>query len=242
MSTRFLASVSNVEEAATVLAAGADIIDIKDPFRGALGAVDPLITEAIVKDVAGRVMTSATVGDLPMHVPCLSRALDAVKMTGIDIIKVGVFTQTLPADILQLIERYTASGNRIVLVLFADLKPRLDDFTLLANAGVYGVMLDTSDKTQGSLRTILDDTVLNRFIRQAQHSGLLTGLAGSLALSDIQSLLKISPDYIGFRGALCSDNHRINSIDIQAVHTIRAMIPSHEFVVPEIQNPMFSVN
>ena len=36
--TRMLASVTGPEEAEIVLAGGADLVDLKDPSRGALGA------------------------------------------------------------------------------------------------------------------------------------------------------------------------------------------------------------
>lgn len=227
--TRFLASVSNVNEATSILAAGADIIDIKDPRKGALGAVDAQVTRSIVKNVTGRAMTSATIGDLPMQASCIAHAMDNVNDTGVDIIKVGVFAEAIPAEILQLIEKYTNDSCRIVLVFFADMKPQLEDFSMIADAGVYGVMLDTADKTKGSLRTILDDRILQRFVRQARFHGLLTGLAGSLKAADIIPLLQIRPDYLGFRGALCDQHLRNNTIDMQSACNIRAMIP----VVPE---------
>lgn len=212
-----------------MLAAGADIIDIKDPARGALGAVEPQVMHAIVKSVAGRTMTSATIGDLPMEAPRIAHAVDSVMSAGVDIIKVGVFADVIPAQILQLIRHYTNDGCRIVLVFFADLKPQLDDFPVIAEAGVYGVMLDTADKTKGSLRTILDDRLLKRFVGQAQAQGLLTGLAGSLKTADIRPLLQIRPDYLGFRSALCDQQQRNNTIDMQSALGIRAMIP----VTPE---------
>lgn len=240
--TKFLASVSNPLEAATILAAGADIIDIKDPLKGALGAVVPVLVTDIVKRVSGRVMTSATIGDLPMEAACISGAVENMQATGVDIIKVGVFADSVPADILQLIKKYTARDCRIVLVFFADLKPQLEDFSGLAEAGVYGVMLDTADKTKGSLRTIINDNVLKYFIRQARACGLLTGLAGSLKLADIQPLLKLGPDYLGFRSALCDKHQRNNTIDMQAAHNVRAMIPVHEYDECKDQNFMLSVN
>jgi len=240
--TKFLASVSNPLEAATILAAGADIIDIKDPLKGALGAVVPVVVTDIVKRVSGRVMTSATIGDLPMKAACISGAVENMQTTGVDIIKVGVFADSVPADILQLIKKYTAKDCRIVLVFFADLKPQLEDFSVLAEAGVYGVMLDTADKTKGSLRAIINDNVLKYFIRQARACGLLTGLAGSLKLADIQPLLKLGPDYLGFRSALCDKHQRNNTIDMQAAHNVRAMIPLHNISESENQGLLLSVN
>jgi dihydroneopterin aldolase len=240
--TKFLASVSSLQEAATILAAGADIIDIKDPLKGALGAVETLVVKEIVQRVSGRVTTSATIGDLPMEAASISGAIANMQTTGVDIIKVGVFADSVPADILQVIRKYTEKHCRIVLVFFADLKPQLEDFSEVANAGVYGVMLDTADKTKGSLRTIMNDSGLKYFINRARACGLITGLAGSLKLTDIQPLLKLDPDFLGFRSALCDKNQRNNLIDMQAAHNVRAMIPVLENDEFKDRNLLLSMN
>lgn len=240
--TKMLASVSNLQEAVTILASGADIIDIKDPHKGALGAVDPVVSKEIVQRVSGSVMTSATIGDLPMEKTCIATAIESIWTTGVDIIKVGIFADTVPADVLQVIRQYAVNGCRIVLVFFADLNPQLDDFTEMADAGILGVMLDTSDKKRGSLRTILNDRILENFVRQGQITGLMTGLAGSLKLADIQPLLKLNPDYLGFRSALCDKHQRESTIDMQAAHNVRAMIPLLEIVESGKQDLMLSVN
>ena len=52
--TRFLVSVRDVAETETALAAGADIIDLKDPAKGALGALDPAAIASCVMRIAGR--------------------------------------------------------------------------------------------------------------------------------------------------------------------------------------------
>ena len=240
--TRFLASVSNPQEAVTLLAAGADILDIKDPGKGALGAVETEIAVQIVDKVAGTIITSATIGDLPMDAVLVSCAINNMRATGVDIIKVGIFAHEIPAEILKVLKTYAQAGSKIVLVFFADMKPVLNNFVSLAEAGVYGVMLDTSDKTKGSLRTILDDKTLEYFVKQTQSAGLMTGLAGSLKLADIQPLLKLNPDYLGFRSALCDKHQRESTIDIQAAHNVRAMIPLHEIVESGKQELMLSVN
>ena len=65
--TLFLASVRDPAEAELALAAGADIVDLKDPGQGALGAVAPGVIAACVAAIAGRAPVSATIGDLPMN-------------------------------------------------------------------------------------------------------------------------------------------------------------------------------
>ena len=223
--TRYLASVSNLHEAATILAAGADIIDIKDPNKGALGAVDIFTASEIVKNIGNRAITSATIGDLPMDPHCISQAIKNMRPTGVDIIKVGVFSRTVPSELLYELKRHAKDNCCLVLVFFADMQPQLDDFSAISAAGIYGVMLDTANKTKGSLRTILNDSKLGEFIKQVQSCGLMAGLAGSLHLSDIQPLLKLHPDYLGFRSALCDQHMRKNRINIHAAHNIRALIP-----------------
>jgi len=56
--TRMLASVTGVEEAEIALSGGVDIVDLKDPAAGALGAVATDAVRRTVAFVAGRAETS----------------------------------------------------------------------------------------------------------------------------------------------------------------------------------------
>lgn len=229
---RMLASVANVQEANSLLSVGVDILDIKDPRKGALGAVAVGSVSAIVHAVSGQVPASATIGDLPMHPHLIDKGLMEMRATGVDIVKVGIFAAEITSPVLDVFHKHAQAGARIVLVFFADLKPVLNDFTHLADAGIYGVMLDTADKIKGSLRTIMTNDELDEFVKQARSSGLLTGLAGSLKLADIQPLLKLMPDYLGFRGALCSGGQRQRTIDVHAARKVRSMIPVISYPSP----------
>ena len=60
--TLMLASVTGPEEAETAIAGGADIIDLKDPARGALGAVEPEVVRRSVAAIGGRRLVSAVAG------------------------------------------------------------------------------------------------------------------------------------------------------------------------------------
>ena len=223
--TRMLASVANVQEAKSLLSVGVDILDIKDPRKGALGAVAVRSVAEIVNTVSGQVPASATIGDLPLQPDLIDKGLTGMRATGVDIVKVGIFAAEITAPVLDVIRKHAQAGARIVLVFFADLKPVLNDFTYLADAGLYGVMLDTAGKTGGSLCSIMEENVLRSFVHRSRAQGLLTGLAGSLQVSDIQPLLGLQPDYLGFRGALCSGGQRQMAIDVHAARKVRALIP-----------------
>ena len=225
MNTGMLASVATIEEARTVLAAGVDIIDLKNPANGVLGAVDHDVARRVVEHVAQRKLVSATIGDLPMQPGLIAQAIAQMSATGVDIVKVGIFSGNLPGEFLKIIEKQAQSGIKIVLVMFADLSFQPLDIEKLADTGVMGIMLDTANKESGSLRTILDDNQLMLFVKQVQDIGLMAGLAGSLRLDDISPLLALKPDYLGFRGALCQELQRVAMIDALAVRRIRSMIP-----------------
>ena len=76
--TRMLASVTGPAEAETAVAGGADIIDLKDPSRGALGAVPVATVARTVIAIRGRRETSAVTGDLPMQPELVAAAARAM--------------------------------------------------------------------------------------------------------------------------------------------------------------------
>ena len=223
--TGFLASVSSLEEAQLVRAQGADVIDLKDPARGALGALDEDSVRAIASLPDKNTLLSATVGDLPVYAAELETAVIGMHACGVDIVKVGVFDRTISPFMLSVLHRLTGRGISIVLVFFAELYPPDIDFKRLRRGGITGVMLDTCEKDNRNLRDKLDDETLAEFVDKAGRTGLITGLAGSLTREDISPLLHINPDYLGFRGALCKQRRRTSQLDGANVADIRKLIP-----------------
>jgi dihydroneopterin aldolase len=210
-----LASVASADEAEIALDAGADIIDLKDPTRGALGALPAAIIGEAVARVVGRRTTSATAGDLAMIPSVVDEAVARIGGLGVDIVKVGLFPGGDRHACLDALARHAERGMRLVAVMFADRSP---DFDLI------GAMLDTADKRGGGLRRHLDDRALGEFVRRARACGLMSGLAGSLCLADIAPLLPLAPDYLGFRGALCAAG-RDSRLDPERLRAVRAAIP-----------------
>lgn len=220
--TGFLASVTSVEEAQMVIDV-ADIIDLKSPAEGALGALPHATVEAVVRFVDGRKPVSATIGDLPMSPQILHDAVAGMARTGVDIVKVGFFGLDHHADCAMALSSLATQCN-IVAVMFADQKPEFSLIPVLADAGFHGVMLDTADKSAGGLRRWLDDPAIQQFVDMAGAADLLTGLAGSLRLEDILPLSEIRPDYLGFRGALCRNHVRRSVLEREKVITIAELL------------------
>lgn len=211
--TGWLASITGVEEARLVLAAGASLIDCKNPMAGALGALPADIVATVVREVAGRAPVSATVGDFPdMDPAAVADAVGHMSETGVDYVKIGLFPSPNRAGCLAALAAI-AGRQPLVAVLFADREPDFGLIPRLAELGFAGVMLDTAGKNSGGLTSHLSPAALTEFVCRARREGLLTGLAGSLRLADIDRLLPLEPDYLGFRGALCREHVRVAGLD-----------------------------
>jgi dihydroneopterin aldolase len=210
-------------EAETALIAGADIIDLKDPALGALGAVDLDTTRRVVDLIAGRLPVSATIGDLPMQPEGIRDAVVERASCGVDYVKFGLFPGGEPQACFKAL-RPIALRTRLILVLFADAMPTFDAVTAAAEMDAAGIMLDTADKHSGSLLNHLDASGIASFVAHAKAQGLMVGLAGSLKAEDVPDLLTLAPDLLGFRGALCR-GRRSASLDPASCASIRALIP-----------------
>lgn len=216
----FLASVTNAGEAEIALAGGADIIDCKNPASGALGALSTDTVRKIVQRVEQQLPVSATVGDLPARPDILTKAAAEMAATGVDIVKIGFFGDEDPRRAIEALGVARSAPVRLVAVLMADRDP---DFSLLAElaaAGFEGAMLDTADKSAGGLTSVISHGRLDDFVRLARSSGLFAGLAGSLREDDIPLLLRLEPDMLGFRGALCTGG-RSHAIEPGRVGSVR---------------------
>jgi uncharacterized protein (UPF0264 family) len=222
--TLFLASVRDAAEAEMALACGADIIDLKDPSQGALGAVSLETIASTVRSVAGRVPVSATIGDLPLEKATMGNAVRRTAATGLDFVKLGLFPG-LETEASTSLLASEASRARLILVIFADALPGFDAVKAAAKLGAAGVMLDTMGKAAGSLLNHLRLEVLAGFVTAAKAERLTVGLAGSLRAKHVPALLTLRPDLLGFRGALCRGESREAPFDPVAAAAIRALIP-----------------
>jgi uncharacterized protein (UPF0264 family) len=223
--TKFLASVNDPAEALTALASGADIIDLKDASRGALGALAPTAIAQCIAAVSGRAKLSATVGDLPMTPDLVRDAVLATAATGVDYVKLGLFQGGDPATCLGMLAD-EAKDVPLILVVFADAPPGFDAIGAAARFGATGIMLDTANKDG---RSLLDHLPLDRladFVAAARANRLVAGLAGSLRAANVPALVELKPDLLGFRGALCANGARGGSLESSACAAIRALVPA----------------
>ncbi|MCQ3923280.1 MAG: hypothetical protein DPW12_03610 [Rhodocyclaceae bacterium] len=227
----FLASVRDCREALSAAALGADILDLKEPRHGALGAVAHDEQRAALATLAAlganRPAVSATVGDLPLEATSLAAAIRATAATGVDIVKFGVFARgaEAAAGLRALGRALRDEAIALVAVLPADQLSGIGEILDLARrafaeCGVAGVMLDTAAKSRGSLPELLAQRELARFVAAAHAAGRFAGLAGSLRAEHIEPLAATGADLLGFRGALCVGD-RAAALDPAAFRAVR---------------------
>lgn len=219
--TGMLASVSKLDEALRILNFEVDIVDLKQPSQGALGALDTMTVSRIVKAINGQCPVSATVGDLPMIPEIIVSAVTDMAATGVDYIKIGFFPGGDWQGTLDALTPLTQAGLALIGVLFADAAPDATRLSAFKQAGFKGVMLDTMDKSLGSLPHVLPDDAIAAFVDKCAELKLLCGLAGSLRAEDVSDLLRHKPDYLGFRGALCRRHDRTSHLDDDAILAVK---------------------
>ena len=227
--TKMLASVNGIEEAEIAMEGGADIIDLKDPKAGALGAVSTEIVRQTVNAIAGRRAVSAVCGDLPMEPGVILAKVEEVAATGVDYVKIGFFPSENAAACAEALAPL-AKNTKLIAVLFADLGPNLELLQVLAKHGFHGAMVDTANKAGGRLFDHMPPERALDFVSRCKALSLTIGLAGSLEAPDIPRLLPFGPSFLGFRGALCGEGHRTHAIDAAAVRQIRSLIPEERKV------------
>jgi uncharacterized protein (UPF0264 family) len=222
MMVQLLVSVRDVDEALLAAGAGADLIDLKEPADGALGALAPERIAQIVSVLRLRypgLRISATTGDLPAQQAAeILRRVARVAACGVDYVKVGVWPTAFAPALLDVL---AAGPGCIVPVLVAD--DGVDQALVvhaLERQAFPALMVDTAEKRRGSLLQRVPLTALAAFIGAVRSRGVLAGLAGSLRAEDAPALRALAPDFAGFRGAV-SRGERTGTLDPGLVRELR---------------------
>ena len=233
--TGILISVRNSVEVEVAHRGGADIIDIKEPSRGSLGAPDLDTACEIAGQLRDRLPVSLALGELIDHVQPVSTETGGLSIrqwkqipSSFSFAKVGLSRcRTIPrwkdfwAEALEKIP----NGVRRVAVAYADWQdagaPEIECVMEFgAELGCRAVLLDTHHKGNGTLLDHLDLASLSRFIRLAHSRNMVMVLGGSIDLPAIQSLLTLAPDYLAVRTAACRGGQRNGEIDVNRVRQL----------------------
>jgi uncharacterized protein (UPF0264 family) len=216
---RLLVSPMNIEEARAAMAGGADILDVKNPKEGSLGANFPWAIREVASLAKGKVPVSATIGDLDYKPGTASLAALGAAVSGADYIKaglLGVKTADQAADMLVNIVRAVKDFDRrkrVVASAYSDfgrvgsISPMLL-VDVAKSSGADVVMVDTAIKDGRSTFEFMSEQELSKFISAGQGLGLEVAIAGTIGFQDLDLLKRLNPDIIGVRGIVCGGDRR----------------------------------
>jgi uncharacterized protein (UPF0264 family) len=220
---QLLISVRSRVEALQAARNGADLIDLKEPSNGALGALPLATVREIVAALRGEgcaQTVSATVGDPPFVHEDLAARVAALAACGVDLVKVGVERDAAARALLDALAALATPHLGLVPVFIAD---RGLDPALVAQAAALpfaALMADTADKRGGSLFERVGEASLRGFIACARSARRRVGLAGALRFEHLERLAVLGPDFAGFRGAVCA-GEREGALDGARVRELR---------------------
>lgn len=232
---QLLISVVNSEEAQSAASGGADIVDVKNPSEGALGANFPHIIQSVRRHTPTELPVSVAIGDAPNRPGATALAALGAAYSGAQFVKVGLYgTKTtqqavfLLEGVCRAVRDYDAT-IKIIAAAYADAHkigafPVQDAPAVAIEAGADGCMLDTAGKDGDSLFSYLGDDALRQFVQNCHKGGLVCALAGSLSKEDIPRISAIGPDIIGFRTAACEGDRVSGIIKRQQVEHLKTLI------------------
>src|SRR5262245_19700394 len=224
-----LVSVRSAAEALAALDGGADLIDVKEPSRGPLGAADRNVVEQVVLAVGGRVPVSVALGEWAEY---SSGPLPA----GVSFAKWGLsgLADSFPRAVRAV--RNHGGGGLPVLVAYADHEragsPPVERLVGAAcELSFPAFLIDTAVKDGATLLDYLNPLTLAQLRSRLAASGVRVAFAGSLDLVASRHLRPLAPDWFAVRGAACVGG-RDGPVAADQVRQLRTLISGLRTPVP----------
>jgi uncharacterized protein (UPF0264 family) len=226
---QLLVSPSTIDEAKHSVAA--DIIDVKRPAEGSLGANFPWVIREI-KTLLAKPL-SAAIGDFDYKPGSAALAAYGAACAGADFVKIGLAFdgQERARDVIAAVVRAVKDEfpqKYVVIAAYSDYQ-RMHSISpfemapIAAECGADFAMVDTGIKDRQSTFAFMDEETLRSFTDTNGKLGLGTALAGAFKFEDIDALKRINPDIIGVRGMVCGGD-RNATVQEALIKTALAMI------------------
>jgi uncharacterized protein (UPF0264 family) len=206
---QLLVSPSSIEEARK--SGAADIIDVKKPSEGSLGANFPWVIREIKS--FSKKPVSAAIGDFDYRPGGAALAAYGAACAGADYIKIGLAFdgEEKAYDMIRAVVRAVKEEfpkKKVVIASYSDFErlhtiPPFTMAPIAAECGADFAMVDTGIKDRQSTFAFMNEDQLRSFTDRNRKLGLGTAVAGALKFEDIDALKRINPDIIGVRGMVC---------------------------------------
>lgn len=226
---RLLVSVRDGSEVPDAIAGGGDIIDVKEPLAGPLGAPSPECVRSVANCLGRQRPLSVAVGELVDLDRLDLEALLAIEPASY--FKIGLSSVAQDRRLWEAFEAFCVRVRRVaapVAVAYADWRaaascaPR-EVLDRGYDAGCRTFLIDTYQKNGRDLWAELEPTELRELVDYAHQLGGEIAVAGSLALTNVAWARMAGADIVGVRGAACREG-RNSRIDAECVRRIATQL------------------
>jgi (5-formylfuran-3-yl)methyl phosphate synthase len=229
---RLLVSVTDADEARIAVEAGVDIVDVKNPAEGSLGAPRPGVIGRVREVVPPERPVSAAIGDLPGLPGTAALAALGAARSGAAYVKVGLWGTSGTDEavaVLLAVREAVDRGAAVVAAAYADAErvsgrplPPGEVVEAARRAGVGGCLLDTAVKDGRGLFEWFTPQALEALVGEGHAAGLEMALAGALRVEDLSLVRATGADIAGVRAAACRDGRRTAPLDAERIGRLRA--------------------
>ncbi len=226
---QLLVSPSSIDEARH--SGAADIIDVKRPSEGSLGANFPWVIREIKS--FSKKPVSVAIGDFDYKPGSAALAAYGAACSGADYVKIGLAFegQEQAREVIRAVVKAVKDEfpkKYVVIAAYSDFERMhtispFDMSPIAAECGADIAMVDTGIKDRQSTFAFMNEEALRSFSEKNRKLGLGTALAGALKFEDIDALKRINPDIIGVRGMVCGGD-RNATVREDLIKTALAMI------------------
>jgi uncharacterized protein (UPF0264 family) len=230
---KLLVSVADAHEARVAVQGAVDIVDVKDPAEGSLGAPTPSVIASVRNTVPWERPVSAALGDLPNLPGTAALAALGAARSGAAYVKVGLSGTSTVVEAVAVLRavREAVDGDATVIAAgYADAKrvpsrplPPEAVVSAARRAGVGGCLLDTAIKDGRGLFEWLTRDALAALVSEGHDARLEMALAGALRAEDLTAVRATGADIAGVRAAACRDGRRTAPLDGERIGRLRAM-------------------
>lgn len=221
---KLLVSVVSAQEAGLALAGGADIIDVKDPREGPLGAPSPRVLREVIRVVGAAAPVSVALGDLPNLPHTAALAARGAALDGAGYVKVGlrgVGELDGAVAMMRAVADAVGPQTAVVAAAYADADaldpPALAPAwlpELVSRTGISGALVDTFIKDGRGLYGWLAESEVADLVARTREAGATFAVAGQLARGQLR---RVSADVVGVRSAVCIGGDRASELDPELV-------------------------
>ena len=230
---KLLVSVVDAAEARLAVAGGVDVVDVKNPAEGSLGAPAPAVIADVRRVLPAHLPLRVAIGDLPSLPGTAALAALGAARSGAAYVKLGLWGSSTTEEAVAVLRaaRAAVGGDALVVAVTYAAAARVPSRPLpprllvdaAHRAGVAGCLIDTSVKDGRGLLSWLAPDELAEIVAEAHDAGREMALAGELRAEDLPTVRASGADIAGVRSAACRDGRRTAPLDPERIALLRAV-------------------